>query len=344
VRDGEVPVRLSLTPGQHREIRLGVGYSTEDGIRGLASWWSYNFFGGGRQLGISARASQINRSVSVSFLQPYFPAPTMRSSLTFNLGQDDESTYLDDFARLTPRIDWRVNNDIRATVFINGQYDSLSGVTDQTKQDLGVFQSSGFTVAPGLGLYWTALDDPVNPTFGLALGGSAEVAGGPFGADFDWYRLIFDGRAYHPVYGDLIFATRMTAGTIVPYDDTPQIPLWDRFYAGGSGINPVRGYGRRRVGPISGSDDPLGGRTVVVGSVELRYPLWGPLIGVLFVDAGDVELSSWQFQPENIQTGVGFGLRALSPVGPVELDIGFGLDRHPGDSLVQVNFSIGPNF
>ena len=61
-------------------------------------------------------------------------------------------------------------------------------------------------------------------------------------------------------------------------------------------------------------------------------------------DAGDVELSAWQFQPENIQTGVGFGVRANSPVGPVELGVGFGLDRRGDDSLAQVYFNIGPSF
>lgn len=153
------------------------------------------------------------------------------------------------------------------------------------------------------------------------------------------------------VWGDWVLATRIIAGTIVPYGDTDQIQFWDRFYAGGTGINPVRGYARRRVGPLSASDDPIGGRSVVVGSLELRHPLWGPLQGVLFVDAGDVELSAWQFDPGNVQTGVGFGVRAVTPVGPVELDIGFGLDRgrrldgsDSDDSLVQVHFTIGPNF
>jgi outer membrane translocation and assembly module TamA len=146
------------------------------------------------------------------------------------------------------------------------------------------------------------------------------------------------------VWGDLVLASRLSAGTIVPYGGTRQIQFWDRFYAGGTGINPVRGYARRRVGPLSGSNDPIGGRSVVVGTMELRYPLFGPLQGVAFVDAGDVELSAWQLQPQNIQTGVGFGVRANSPVGPVELDLGFGLNHRGGDSLLQVAFTIGPNF
>lgn len=342
--EGEAPMRLTVTEGPPREVRFGIGYSTEEGVRGLASWDHYNWLGGGRQLGFSARISEIRRSIAANFLQPYFPARSMNTLLSFTLGQDDESTYTDNFVRIVPRIDWTIDDETTANFFFTGGYDSLSGVSDASKDALPGFENSGFTTAPGAGVRWARFDDKVNPTKGVSLAFSAEVAGTAFGGDFDWYRLVADSRGYYPVYGEFVLGTRLTAGTIVPFGDTDQIQFWDRFYAGGTGVNPVRGYGRRRVGPLSDSDDPIGGRSVVVGSLELRHPLFGPLQGVVFVDAGDVELSAWQFDPANIQTGVGFGVRALSPVGPVELDLGFGLDRRGGDSLVEVHFTIGPNF
>lgn len=340
----EAHMGLTLTEGPQREIRLGVGYSTDDGIRGLASWNHYNWFGGGRQFGVSARVSEIRRSISANFLQPYFPGPSTRSMVNFTVGQDDESTYLDDFVRLIPRIEWRVNSNIDVNFSIIGAYDSLSSVSDESKAALPGFVSSGFTVAPGAGIRWVDVDDTLNPTKGLVLAAATDVASRAFGGDFGWYRLLVESRAYYPVWRDLVVATRLSAGTIVPYGSTDQIQFWSRFYAGGTGINPVRGYARRRVGPVSDSDDPIGGRSVVLGSLELRHPLFGPVQGVAFADAGDVELSAWQFQPANVQTGVGVGLRANSPVGPVELGVGFGLDRRGDDSLTQVYFSIGPNF
>lgn len=342
--DGEAPMKLSLTEGPPREVRFGVGYSTEDGVRGLASWSHYNWLGGGRQLGFSARISEVRRSVSANFTQPYFPAPSMKTMLNFTLGQEDESTYLDDFVRVIPRIEWHVTNDIDVNFSIVGAYDSLSGVTQQSIDALPGYQNSGFTVAPGAGIRWISVDDTLNPSKGIVLAAATDVASKAFGSDFGWYRLAAESRGYYPVWRELVVATRLSGGTIVPYGSTDQIQFWDRFYAGGTGINPVRGYARRRVGPLSDSDDPIGGRTVVIGSLELRHPLFGPVQGLVFVDAGDVELSAWQFQPENVQTGVGFGVRANSPVGPVELGVGFGLNRRGGDSLAQVYFNIGPSF
>ncbi len=343
--EGRVPIQVRLEPGPSREVRLGVGYSTEDGVRGLVSWWNYNLFGGAEQLGLTTRLSQVTRFVSATYVQPHFPGLRNRSLLTFNLGQDDESTYLLDYSRVVPQVDWRATPDVAGSLFLRSEYDSLSGVSDPTRAALREYQSSGFTVSLGSSVRWTRVDDVLDPRRGVVLGLSAELAGGPLlDADVSFFRLIGSARAYTPLVGDLTLATRLTLGAIPPYDGQVEIPLWDRFYAGGSGIYPVRGYGRRRIGPITGSNDPLGGRSMAIGSLELRHPVWGPLLGVAFVDAGDIELSAWTLDPRNVQTGVGFGLRANSPVGPLEIDLGFGLDRPRGDSLVQVAFSIGPEF
>jgi outer membrane protein assembly complex protein YaeT len=344
MQDRAVPIRLSLVEGDRHEIRLGAGYSTDDGVRGLASWWDYNFFGGARQLGVSARVSEITRSVTASFIQPHFFGHDDKARLDFQLGREDESTYVDDFALLTPRIEWQVTPSVLANIFLGFHYDSLSGVSEQTQQDLGVFQDSGFTNSLGTGLRWQWLDDPVDPRSGLVIGLSPELSGGPLGGDFDHFRLVGDVRGYLPLSGDLLLTSRVLAGSVAPFDDTPQIPLWARFYAGGTTTFPVRGYGRRRVGPLSGSNDPLGGRSATVVSLELRHPIILPVWGVVFVDAGDVELSAWTLRPENVQTGVGFGIRASTPVGPIEADLGFGLNREGGDSLVQFAFTIGPDF
>ncbi|MFM7142218.1 MAG: hypothetical protein ACKO2K_09945, partial [Alphaproteobacteria bacterium] len=71
--DGKVPMKVTLAPGNSQEVRLGVGYSSEEGARGVASWWNYNAFGHGEQLGFSARISQVNRIVSASWVEPHFP-------------------------------------------------------------------------------------------------------------------------------------------------------------------------------------------------------------------------------------------------------------------------------
>ncbi|MFP6664322.1 MAG: BamA/TamA family outer membrane protein [Deltaproteobacteria bacterium] len=345
-RDHTVPMDLDLQTGPSRELRLGVGYGTDDGIRGIASWWDYNFFGEARQLGFSAKVSQVNSAIDASFVQPHLFFENSRAAASLTIGRDDESTYIDDYLKVTPRLTWGITDEWAARVSWQSRYDTLAGVSETTIDDLGRdnYVNSGFTNRIGAALSYASLDNNANPTRGFAFDLGGEVAGGALGADFNYYRITAGFSAYRPIWEKLVLSLRIRAGTLIPYGGTRQVPLWARFYAGGTVAYQVRGYARRRVGPLSGSNDPLGGQSVAVASLQLQYPIFGPVWAVGFVDAGDVELSAWTLAPANIQTGVGVGLRAVTPIGPVQLDVGFGLDPTPGDNRLQISFSIGPEF
>jgi outer membrane protein assembly factor BamA len=154
------------------------------------------------------------------------------------------------------------------------------------------------------------------------------------------------------------------------------------FFAGGPGSN--RGYGLREIGPhgrvpfynpgqsseesmglcdptmgdISPNCDlPLGGFTLYEASVELRFPLFGPLRGALFTDAADVSPYKVDFRFDHPHLSAGFGFRYGTPVGPVRLDIGYRLpglqapdsaDEYKPDELfglpIAISFGIGEPF
>ncbi len=65
---------------------------------------------------------------------------------------------------------------------------------------------------------------------------------------------------------------------------------------------------------------PLGASTLVEGSIEARYRFWGPLSLAAFIDAGSVGAkfggTATVFTP-------GIGIRYLSPVGPIRVDLGY---------------------
>ena len=65
---------------------------------------------------------------------------------------------------------------------------------------------------------------------------------------------------------------------------------------------------------------PLGAETLVEASIEARYRVWGPLTAAVFIDAGSVGA---QFGGTATVFTPGIGVRYLSPVGPIRVDIGY---------------------
>ena len=103
-----------------------------------------------------------------------------------------------------------------------------------------------------------------------------------------------------------------------------RLPATYMFRTGGD--NTVRGYGYRRIGiPF---DDLVGpGRYMAVGSMEWQRPIMrerfpGLLEHTLFIDVGGVANEVNQLRAH---WGVGTGVRLITPVGPMQLDIAYGL-------------------
>ena len=68
---------------------------------------------------------------------------------------------------------------------------------------------------------------------------------------------------------------------------------------------------------------PLGGNTLLEGSIEYRVPLTPTVTGALFVDAALVRGQRLNFPPGSRSAVTpGLGVRYLSPIGPVRLDLG----------------------
>lgn len=162
-----------------------------------------------------------------------------------------------------------------------------------------------------------------------------------------------------------------------------QLMFMRGFFAGGSGSN--RGYAPREIGPhgavpfynpgqspmqqaMSCATDndaapkaecnlPLGGFTLWEASLELRFPLTGPLSGALFSDASDVAPYLARFRMNRPHLSAGFGFRYETPVGPVRFDLGYRIpglqgpatrdEGTPGETFglpLAASFGIGESF
>ncbi len=243
-------------------------------------------------------------------------------------------------------------------------------------------------------------DDTVRPHAGVFFSNSVQVAGYAFGGDASDVKVRPELRTYVPISRKVTLATRTTVGLLFPDPDSygstlaattslidatnpaivrdQQLLLFRAFYSGGPNSN--RGYGVRGVGPHGPlgllapgelrcrPEDtspecirPLGGLTLWEASVEVRFPIVGPLDGATFLDASDVTRRVAEIRFDFPHVAAGLGVRYATPIGPFRIDVGYRIPQlqqvgqdelrpsegNPGEILGQplaFHFAIGEAF
>ncbi|HEY7221588.1 MAG TPA: BamA/TamA family outer membrane protein, partial [Candidatus Binatia bacterium] len=337
-----VPMAIEVTEKSHREIKISVGYSTEDQFRTQFEWRHLNWLGGGRRLSLLAKYSAIEASGAINFTQPHFFSPETQAVVNMAHEQEKEQTYLLNASRFRPRIQHQFSKTLSAFIGYRLEYDQLHDVSDATEQALGGIQAAGLLSGPTAGLIWNTTDDPFNPKKGDVLSLTVDQAGAIWGGKFKYYKLTAEGKKYIDIGWQTVFASRLKLGLADAIGSDKNFPLFERFYSGGD--KSVRGYGRRRLGPLSASDDPLGGLSLIEGSLELRRPIWKELNGAVFLDFGQVSTRRFDIPVDDLQFSRGFGLSYSTPIGPIRIDLGFPFNPPHGDRPWQIHFSIGGAF
>ena len=337
-----LPMEVEVAEKPHREIRLGLGYSTEDQFRTQLEWRHLNWLGGGRRLSAQVKYSAITLAGAINFVQPHFLTPRTQGTMKFSHDQEKEETYLRNVTRFTPRVDHRFSPTLTAFFGYRVEYDKLNDISTATRAALGDIRREGMVSGPTAGAVWNTSDDPFNPKKGQVITLTLDQAGAIWGGQFSFFKITAEAKKYIDVGWSTVFASRLKMGLADAIGSDKNLPLFERFFSGGE--KSVRGYGRRRLGPLNAADEPLGGLSLVEGSLELRRPVWKELNGAVFLDFGQVSKRSFDLPLGNLRFSSGFGLAYSTPVGPVRLDIGFPFKPPRGDRAWQIHFSIGAYF
>jgi outer membrane protein insertion porin family len=195
------------------------------------------------------------------------------------------------------------------------------------------------------------------------------VAAKQFGSEASFARGLVQNSSYHRFGPNLVLARSTQFGVESPFGKkrtvtvggdegaaggqvltTSAIPLPERFFAGGG--NSHRGFGLNQAGPrdlVTGF--AVGGNALLLNSLELRFPVWGNLSGVLFQDMGNVypsirKLSLRQTQKSltdfnYMSQAVGLGVRYNTAVAPIRFDVGY--DLNPTRFCAAIDNAALPN-
>jgi translocation and assembly module TamA len=320
-----IPVQVRLDSVKPHTITMGAGYSTDVGVRTRASWIRHWLNPQGHSLGVDADASAVRQSLGTWYQIP------MENPLTDNLrllaGYQRE-----DFADITSTrynigaaLSKRLESDWQRTLSLNWQEESF---------DLGRGSPNGRStlLLPGVAFDRLRSDSVVDPSEGYRL--QVDVRGAREGllSDMDIAWLSTQARGLHSFDNGHRLLGRVQLGAVSSNTYT-DVPPTLRFFAGGD--QSVRGYDFQSLSPEDEQGNKVGARYLLTGSLEYQYPLVDRWRLATFVDQGNA-FNHWG---DELVTGVGMGVRWISPVGPLRLDLAHALDDPRG---VRLHFSMGP--
>ena len=161
---------------------------------------------------------------------------------------------------------------------LNIQFSNVQDSATRTPEERS--RENFFLTFINLGFERDTTDNILNPTKGTVISTGLESSFRALASDVNYLKGTIELRGYKK-YWDVVFAKKLTVGVIQPFGETEtlDIPIFKRFFAGGS--TSMRGFPFQKLGPLDDNDDPLGGNSLLVGSFEVRYPIYGDFGGVV---------------------------------------------------------------
>jgi outer membrane protein insertion porin family len=206
-------------------------------------------------------------------------------------------------------------------------------------------------------------DDPVDSHDGTYASANAQLAAEAIGSEVGFVKTFLNAQYFHtlPHTRQIVFASDARLGmakgftTIAGPAGTAaegDLPASERYFAGGDST--VRGFALDQLGVRHIPSEPgdtinsrgiaVGGNGLVILNAELRLPVTSGFGVVGFVDTGNVFARVADIDVAEFRTAVGGGFRYKSPVGPLRFDLGFKVDRQPGESRTAWFVSFGQAF
>lgn len=330
-----LPVAVELKERRHRTVKLGASYETDIGPGLQAGWQHRNLFHRGESLTFDAKFSSVELSQTAEFKRQHFLDPDLSLLLSERLARDDPDAYISTSLQGSIILQYQLSGTNR--IVAAGTSYKYSEV--EQLDEFGIYRQLLFPMA----FMDDRRDNALNPMHGTYLMVWSSPYINTMERDLSFLKTSMEGRGYLRVFRDpaLVAALRLQVGGINGADRDDIAPD-DRFYAGGGGS--IRGYDYQEVGDqVDGT--PIGGTSILEGSLELRFRADQTLGWVAFVDGGSVFDTAWPTFEQDIQFGAGLGVRYATGFGPIRFDLALPVNpKEDDDQDIHIYISIGQAF
>ena len=379
--DDQIDVEFAVEEQPSGAISGTLAYSQGYGLILGANYQQSNLQGSGNSLSVGLSYSEYQQSVNFNYFDPYFTLDGI--SRGYNV-----------FFR---RLDYDARNIARYSTDSAGggvTFGFPIGETQRINFGLNVEHTEireGFAAAQEISEFIErngpdALNFKANLSWirstlnrgVFADRGSSQSIGVTFaapGSDLEFYRLTYQGEKYFPLTQLFTLKLRTELGYGDSYGDTPALPFYEHFFAGGFGS--IRGFENSTLGPrstppldengnpiiFSSFDNdgrygqPFGGNLLLEFSAELIFPL--PFVEdnrqfrpALFFDVGNVfntecptvSTNCFDLSTDELRYSAGFGLSWLSGFGPLTFAVSKPMNTKFFDEEESFQFELGKTF
>ncbi len=345
-------IKVDVQEKSTGELSFGVGWSSSVGALLQVGARERNLLGRGQDLRVNAELSQKRSSVDLGFTEPYFLDRRLAAGadlFAINTNSTSQTLYDTSTKGGTLRMGYYYNEYLRHDWRYTLSTTEITNI--DTSASLYIKQQAGSATLSSFGhtLTWDHRDSRVDPTSGYYLKGGNDLAG--FGGTEYFIRSTASAGQYFKVSDDTVLMLGTTAGYIVPLDNSP-LRINERYFLGGDSF---RGFKDAGVSPRDKvTNDALGATWQWTGTTEMTFPIGFPkelgVMGKLFTDVGTVGSTdrkvdkSTVTESSSLRMSVGTGVIWRSPMGPINIDLGFPIMKDSNDETQVFRLNFGTRF
>lgn len=327
--DGEIPIFVSVIPKTAWELETGIGFSTDEGPRVSLSidkpWMNEKGHSFTSDIKVSQKVHELSGRYKIPYGNPLLEYYSLDSGYKRTMVQDTDSKLVSASINKWKKRPGNWDQDF----FIRVDYE------DYTQ---GLQNSSNLLLIPGMSFdRRKAVGNPMDPRSGHLYNIKIETSAKAWQSDADFIKVWGRAKWLTTFFKHHRFISRVEQGAIW-VDEIKNIPPSIRFFTGGD--QTIRGYSYDSISPKDSSGQLIGGQYLSVASIEYDYEIVDNWRIAFFVDSGTAT-NSYKKDEVEWKTGVGPGIRWVTPLGPLKLDFAFAVSE-PG-SPWRIHFSMGPD-
>ena len=319
-----VPLDVGLSLRPQQAYSFGVGMTTDIGPRVRFDFENRYLNRRGHKFELNSGASPVQSNIDLSYRIPWTRPATQQLTLSSGLLHEDTDIYQNDILKMGAnygfinRFQWQQN------VFLNFQHDDYTINQSDQKSDL---------LIGGVNVSKTIADDALYPSRGWRIFAQLSGASDQILSTESFLQLQLGAKLIRTVGPGRVILKLETGTSLV--NELVELPVSVQYFTGGD--QTVRGYKYQTLGPLNAQGEVNGGKHMLATGIEYDFNVASNWKLALFTDAGNA-FNNWT--DYELKQSVGIGLRWLSPIGPIRIDLAspMGSDNH-----VRLHITMGPD-